>query len=115
MNKRQQIVWVVMHYEYMGLPASPKLDSLQFHVSSSLKNAEKYIRSRGVDSHSWWQIHPHLVDFDDFNLEEGEEVYYYSHRGTRLKSAPMKRAIAAFKRHCARYPEFYGPISPDEK
>jgi hypothetical protein len=110
MKKRKQVVWVVMHYEYMGLPTSAWIDSMQFHVSSSLKNAEKYIRTLHVDAHSWWQVHPHVLDasLDDWD-SEGTEVYYYSHRGTQLKSAPQTRAFKAFQKHTARYPEFYWP------
>ena len=100
----KQVIWVVMHYEIMGPSDSRYVDSVQFHVSSSLKKAEKFIRGRGVDSHSWWQIHPHVLDTHE---DEGNEVHYYSHRGTPLKSAPMSRAFAAFARHVARYPEFY--------
>ena len=105
MKKDKQIIWVVMHYEYMGLPDSPRIDSVQFHVSSSLKEAEKYIRGGGVESHSWWQIHPHVLDAEE--LSEGDVVNYYSHRGRHLKSAPFARAKAAFLKHTARYPEFY--------
>jgi hypothetical protein len=85
-----------MHYEFMGLRRSPYVDSVQFHVSSSLAKAEEYVRKLHVQSHSWWQVHPHLVDDPDHLLDEGQEVYYYSHRGTRLKTAPWKRARAAF-------------------
>lgn len=105
MSLRKRTVWVVMHYEYMGLPDSPRVDSVQFHVSSSRDKAEEYIRDARMNSHSWWQVHPHVVDTSAF--EEGEEVYYYSHRGARLQSAPFRRAMAAFRRHAARYPEFY--------
>jgi hypothetical protein len=95
-----------MHYEFMGLPDSPRVDSVQFHVSSSLRKAEGYIRKLHVDSHSWWQVHPHVIDTPEL-LDEGVEVYFYSHRGTRLKTAPTSRTLAAFKKHVARYPEFY--------
>jgi hypothetical protein len=108
MKKRNQIVWVIMHYEFMGLPESPYIDSVQFHVSSSLIKAEKYVRERGVEAHSWWQVHPHLLDAKgDAQNTEGDETYYYSYRGTRLKSAPIERARTAFHKHVARYPQFY--------
>jgi len=96
-----------MHYEFMG-PESPHIDSIQFHVSSSLKKAEKYIRSSGVDSHSWWQVHPHPLDADGEEMQtEGDKVYYYNYGGTRLKSAPVKRARAAFTKHVAKYHDIY--------
>lgn len=98
-----------MHYEWMGLPSSPHIDALQFHVSSSKKKAEEYIYGSGVDAHSWWQIHPHVLDAKgEEAIAEGQEVSYYSHRGTSLKSAPHTRTFKAYEKHTARYPEFYG-------
>jgi hypothetical protein len=102
---KQRIVWVVMHYEYVGFSDSPWIDAIQFHVSSSLARAETYICGTWVESHSWWQVHSHLVDATD--PDEGREVYYYSHRGTRLNSAPHARARAAFNKLAAQYPEMY--------
>src|SRR5215207_9613275 len=90
MKQTKPTIWVIMHYEFMGPPQSPYLDSVQFHVSSSLKKAEKYIRDHVVDGHSWWQVHPHVLDAG--GIDEGSEVHYYSHRGTPLKALPMKRA-----------------------
>jgi hypothetical protein len=113
MRKDKKIIWVIMHYEIMGLPDSPYVDSVQFHVSSSLKKAENYICSRGVQSHSWWQVHPHILDAGGNDASvEGDEVYYFSYRGTPLKSAPINRAITAFRRHAARYPEIYSSPVP---
>jgi hypothetical protein len=112
MGTRKRTVWVVMHYEVMGLPDNYRVDSVQFHVSSSRDKAEEYVRRVRVDAHSWWQVHPHVLDAADF--AEGEEVYYYSYRGARLRAAPTGRAVAAFRRHVARHPEWYatGPPSP---
>ena len=107
MSQRKRTVWVVMHYEIMGLPDQPRVDSVQFHVASSLGKAEEYVRRSHVASYSWWQVHPHVVDTAD--VDEGEEVYYYSHRGTRLKMAPTKRSIAAFRRYAVRHPERFPP------
>jgi hypothetical protein len=110
MGTRKRTVWVVMHYEIMGLPDNYGVDSVQFHVSSSLARAEEYIRGVRVDAHSWWQVHPHVIDTADFT--EGEDVCYYSHRGARLRAAPTRRAIAAFRRYVARHPEWYGADPP---
>jgi hypothetical protein len=97
-----------MHYEILGQLESPYIDSIQFHVSSSLKKAEKYIRSSFVDSHSWWQVHPHPLDADGEEAQtEGDKVYYYDYRGNQLKSAPIRRAGTAFSKHVAKYPEIY--------
>lgn len=107
MDQRTRTVWVVMHYEIMGLPESPRVDSVQFHVSSTLEKAEAYIRGTRTDAHSWWQVHPHDIDPD--NLGEGGEVHYYSHRGARLRAAPTRRSISAFQKHAARHPEWWPP------
>jgi hypothetical protein len=98
MKKRRKTVWVVMHYEYTRTGDALVIDCLQFHVSSSLKKAEEYIRSWWVYPFSWWQVHPHLVDDDDVSWTEGKRVFYYSHKGTSLRAAPFKRAENAFKR-----------------
>src|SRR5262249_519773 len=111
-GQRKQRVWVVMHYEIMGRPELPHIDCAQFHVSSTLLKAEAYIRAVSVDAHSWWQIHPHVVDHP-LGSDEGDEIYFFSHRGTRLKSAPVQRAIAAYRRHAARHPELFPQHSPD--
>src|SRR5262245_45189133 len=97
MKKERSTVWVVMHYEYSRLKGVILVDCLQFHVSSTRRKAEKYIRDSLVASYSWWQIHPHVVDCNDW-MSEGEEVYYYSHKGTPLRSPPFKRAEKAFLR-----------------
>ena len=83
---------------------------MQFHVSSSLEKAEDYIRKCWVESHSWWQVHPHVVDSEDF--DEGDEANYYSHRGTRLKAAPIKRAVAAYRKFAERHPERFPAAGP---
>ncbi|HQR07610.1 MAG TPA: hypothetical protein PLN21_12350 [Gemmatales bacterium] len=97
MTKRKRpIVWVIMHYEIMF---DDHIDSLQFHVSSTRKKAEEYIDNHGMSHYSWWQIHSHRIDHDFKNDgEEGVEVYYYSHTGRPLKSAPQKQALAAYQR-----------------
>jgi hypothetical protein len=114
MPQRKQMVWVVMHYEIIGMPDNYWVDALQFHVSSTLARAEKYIRNCHVDTHSWWQVHPHVVDGTDF-LTEGDEVYFYSRRGTRLKAAPTKKAIATFRKFVARNPELFPTTSGPTK
>jgi len=96
MKKNRPIVWVVMHYEIFD---GERADSMQFHVSSSLKAAERYIAKSHVAPYSWWQVHPHRVDHNDRTEGwEGEEVYYYSHTGRRFKKAPVRRALNAYRR-----------------
>ena len=83
MSKKKQTVWVVVHYKFMGVEPCVRIDSVQFHISSSRRKAETYIREGWVVSWSWWQVHPHVLDAKPGEVE-GEEVYYYSHRGTLL-------------------------------
>lgn len=94
-KKNSVTVWVIMHYEIF----ENQIDCIQFHVASSLKKAEAYFRVMHVASYSWWQVHPHVIDHDTkHDGREGEEIYYYSYRGTRLKKAPFKQTRAAFER-----------------
>ena len=99
MKQKKTTVWVVMHYEYMF---NEHIDSVQFHVSSSLRKAEKYISESGVMPCSWWQVHPYVVDYNDFWDDGKPEVHYYSHTGKPLRVAPFKRALAAYRRHLER-------------
>ncbi|MBI1901972.1 MAG: hypothetical protein HYS13_12790 [Planctomycetia bacterium] len=100
MRRRKKVeVWVVMHYEIMF---NDHIDCLQFHVSSSLRAAEKYVAEAGVMAHSWWQVHPHVVDAEPTGDFEGEEVHYYSHTGKRLTRAPVRHAIRYYRRFIAK-------------
>lgn len=98
---KKPTVWVVMHYEFMRSKREVVVDSMQFHVSSSRRKAEEFIRKGSVDSWSWWQIHPHVVDDDDW-WHEGAEVYYYSYRGRPLLYAPFRQAMKAYEKEQAR-------------
>lgn len=99
--KKQNTVGVVMHYEIMGVEPHVYVDSVQFHVSSTLKKAERYIKRCWVCPFSWWQVHPHIVDADG---DEGDEVHYYSHKGKALRQAPTKQAIRAYGQDRRRNP-----------
>jgi len=88
MGRQKRVVWVLMHYEILGLPDGIHVDSVESHVSSSLAKAEEYIRDMWVEAHSWWQLHPYEIDATP--LEEINKVFYYSHRSTRLTAAPTK-------------------------
>ncbi len=84
-----------MHYEFM---LEGTLDCLQFHVSSTLKKAEAYVKKSVVMPYSWWQVHPYVVD----EHCEGDEVYYYNYQGKRLKKKPWTQARRAFDAAKAR-------------
>lgn len=89
LSKRKITVWLIMHYEFMF---EGKLDCLQFHVSSTLKKAEAYVKKSRVMPYSWWQVHRYVVD----DYADSDEVYYYSYLGRRLKKAPHDQALRAF-------------------
>lgn len=98
-KKKVVTVWVIMHYEVF----ENQIDCLQFHVASSLNKAEAYFRVMHVAPYSWWQVHPHVVDHDFVKDGwEGDEVHYYSYRGTKLKKAPFNQTKAAFEREKKR-------------
>jgi hypothetical protein len=92
-SRKKPTVWVVMHYEIFP---GEKVDSVQFHVASSLPAAERYVRQRGVEPFSWWQVHAYIVDHDHFWDEAPPK--YYSHTGRPLKAAPLRRALSAYRR-----------------
>jgi hypothetical protein len=95
-------VWVVMHYEIIGEEPNLYVDALQFHVASSLRKAEAYVRGpRGVASYSWWQVHPLVVD----EYGDSDEVHYFSHTGRRLRKAPMTAAFSAKRRYLNAHPD----------
>ena len=91
---KKKSVWVVTHCEYMGTIEHPHIDEMVFCVSSSLKAAESYIRSIGVDPHSWWLIQNYEIDIDDGG---DMEQHFYSHKGKSLKQPPYKYAEYHFK------------------
>ena len=88
-------VYVIMHYEFFE---GGHIDCLQFHVASSLKKVEAYFKVMHVSDYSCWQVHPHVIDHNLKDGWEGEEVYYYSYRGKRLKQAPHKQALKAWEK-----------------
>ena len=99
--QKQKTVWVVMHYEIMGAEPHVVVDCVQFHVSSTLKKAEQYIRGRWVYPFSWWQVHPLIVDTDG---DESNEVQFFGHRGKPLRKAPTQQAIRAYKQDRLKFP-----------
>jgi hypothetical protein len=86
-----------MHYEVFRVKPFTVIDSVDMHVSSSKAGAEKWIAANVVAPYSWWQVHLYWLDDDDW-AHEGERVYYYSHRGTSLPSAPFTRAVNSYRK-----------------
>ena len=48
MPKKKQTVWVIMHYEYMGAEPCVRIDSVQFHVSSTYAKLGAASRTEAV-------------------------------------------------------------------
>ncbi|HQR42179.1 MAG TPA: hypothetical protein PLX97_05830 [Gemmatales bacterium] len=96
MPKGQHVtVWVIMHYEYFY---DGQIDCLQFHVSSTLKKAEAYMRRLYMAPYSWWQVHSYVIDNDHEKDWDDEQVHFYNNRGKSLKKAPHKQAMRAFEK-----------------
>jgi len=51
-------------------------------------------------------VHPHVLDAQD-DEREGEEIYYYSHKGTPLTRPPYKRAQKAWERDKIKNPHLH--------
>lgn len=100
MTRKGKTAWVLTHCDIMGDAAKPHVDSLAWHVSSSLRKAEKYICSTIVSPTSWWEIREFQTDCPDRDNDDKsqlETVRYYSHKGARIACAPWNRAVKAFK------------------
>jgi len=75
-----------------------RIDEMTFHVSSSLKKAESYIEMMMVQPYSWWAVAPFNLDSEDYFDEGDDEIYYYNHKGKKVKNAPIKQAIKAYRK-----------------
>lgn len=94
-DSKSTTVWVVMHYEFLP---SGNMDCMQFHVSSSLTAARRYIKRVFVAPYSWWQVHPHVIDHDDWEVDEGVETYFFDYKGKPMTRPDHQRAWRAFER-----------------
>lgn len=87
-------LWVVIHCEIMQIGADPIVDEMVFHVSSTRRKAEEFVKERGVMPYSWWRVQRFTVD----ETNEEDLSFFYTHEGTRIDSPPTKKAITIFKR-----------------
>jgi len=95
--KKATQAWVVIHCEFMGTSDAPRMDEMVFHVASTRRAAERYIKSRFVSPFSWWQVQNYRVDIDEV---DEVNTLFYSHKGRQMKSPPHKFAMHHFLRHC---------------
>lgn len=65
-----------------------------FHVASSLKQVEKYVRDHHVMPYSWWKVECRVLD----ELSDKPETHYFDYRGQPRKSAPHASALRAYEK-----------------
>jgi hypothetical protein len=87
-------VWVIIHCEIFHFGKEYVVDEMVFHVSSSKRKAESYVKEACVSSYSWWKVQ--YFDVDQSN--EKEVCFYYTYKGKAVTSPSSKQAIANFKK-----------------
>lgn len=99
---RKQIVWVVIHCEFMQRGNKPSsglfIDEMVYHVAGSLGDAERFIRARGVMPYSWWKIERRVVDESNVDADDSPERHFYNHNGKPCKREPQLAAMRAFRK-----------------
>ncbi len=70
-----------------------EISLLPFHVSSSLRKAESFIRKRGrrFAVRSWWEIRGFIIDCKNEILDDSaqvEDVRYYDRKGRNIARPP---------------------------
>lgn len=90
----QPTAWLVSHCERVPRPdGGMEISSLPFHVSSSLRKAESFIRKRGrrMARGSWWEVRHFITDCKDELLDDSaqvEDVRYYNRNGRSIARPP---------------------------
>jgi hypothetical protein len=102
MKKRRKTVWVVMYHYFMRFEGEVIAENSLFHVASTKRQAEEYIRSRNPPSSSWWEIHPKILDCRDV-VGDRYDIFYYTHKGNPSQSYPYAKAERAFRREEAKH------------
>ena len=93
--KRARDVWVILHCEWVRKPEDRFIDEMVFHVASSLKAAECYVRELQGMPKSWWKIERFPLDK---SVDAAQETRLYNHKGTPRKS-PMNAAFRYFEKY----------------
>jgi len=91
-RKPKRVAWIIIHCEIVE---AGFYDEMIFHVASSRRNAERYLATHEMVTHSWWKVEAHPLDCDDY---PEPAIMYYSNKGRPLKSVPDKKAWAAYDR-----------------
>src|SRR5262245_18218591 len=92
---RKRTVFLILHHEIMTHGSDVYFaDDIVSHVASTLNKALRYITRVGVAEYAWWEIQQGAVD----EMDDPVRVGWYGRRGAKLKAAPFKEALAAFKK-----------------
>lgn len=106
--------WVLVHVEFMGCTAHPRLDSLLFHVANSCEAAIARARSIETEPIGWWELYRFTRDCEDIPEDERSAIapeLYLDHRGRAVERPNVKRARARFD--VARAEEIAAGVFPD--
>jgi hypothetical protein len=106
--------WVLVHVEFMGCTAHPRLDSLLSHVASSCEAAIARARRIYTDPIGWWELFRFTRDGEDIESDEQSGIapeLYLDHRGRVVERPNVKRARAHFD--SKRLKEIAAGVFPD--
>ena len=91
--------WVLVHVEFMGCTAHPRLDSLLCHVASSCEAAIARARRVEAEPIGWWELYRFTRDSADMFSDEESGIapeLYLDHRGRAVARPNVKRARTRF-------------------
>lgn len=106
--------WVLVHVEFMGCTAHPRLDSLLHHVASSRDAAIARAKRIYTDPIGWWELYRFTRDCSDIEADEDCGVrpeLYIDHRRRVVERPDVKRARARFDSE--RRKEIAAGVYPD--
>jgi hypothetical protein len=72
------------------------MDEMVFHVSGSLRAAERYVRPHHTSSYSWWKVERRVIDENDFDADDCPVTHFFDFRGRPRKNPPHAAARRAF-------------------
>jgi hypothetical protein len=97
--------WLVVHVEFMGCTAHPRLDSLPLHVASTRAGALARTKDVDLGAMGWWEIYRFARDSKSIEADEQSGLLpelFVDHRGKVVEQPDVKRARATFDRERAR-------------
>jgi hypothetical protein len=88
-------VYLVLHHEAIQLNNEYIIDDIVMFAASTESKALHFLKTAGVDEHSFWEI----VEWEvDERIDEGRHIGWYGRRGGKLKEKPSQKAIDVLKR-----------------